>query len=73
MDTTDNDKKVMALVIVSTLATCGLLIPVWLVVGLIVIIVKLVSPPPKINKPEVKYIPPSNDFASDWKFEIRDI
>ncbi len=73
MDTTDNDKQIMALVIVTTLATCGLMAPFWLLIGLVMLIVKLVSPPPKIIKPKIEYIPPSNDFASDWKFEIRDI
>lgn len=69
----DNNSILTAVVIVTTLLTCGLMIPVWIFIGIIILIVKLVSPTPKIKQPEITYIPPSNDFASDWVFEVRDI
>ncbi len=69
----NNNNVVATVVIVTTLATCGLMIPVWLIVGLIALLIKWIAPPPVVKKPEVKYIPPSNDFVSDWEFEIKEI
>ena len=66
----NNNAAATAVVVISTLITCGLMIPVWLFVGLIIIIVKIFSPEPK--KPKPIYIPPSNDFASDWEYKILD-
>jgi hypothetical protein len=69
--TENNDTtKILALVLISSLATCGLMIPVWMFIGAIVILIQIFRPKPKPKKPVD--IPISNEFVSDWKYEIRD-
>lgn len=68
--TEDNNAiKIFALVLISTLLTCGLMLPVWMVIGAIVVFIQIFRPKPKPAKPVD--IPVSNEHVSEWKFEIR--
>lgn len=62
------------LIIGSSLITCGLMLPVWAIVGIIYVVVQIVSKPQKPEpKPVMRTILPSNEHASDWEFIIVDI
>jgi len=68
-----NDNNLIILAIFSSLATCGLLIPVWAIVCIIYFIVKTLTK----NKPEEiqiqpEVILPDNSFADDWTFIIKE-
>lgn len=65
-----NDKNLIFLAIISSVATCGLLIPIWTILLLIYFIVKALKNEPKKKKPEV--ILPSNNYVSDWTFTIKE-
>lgn len=70
-----DDKKLIFLAIISSVATCGLLIPVWVIALLIYFIVKAFTYKPEIKteeKPKPKVILPDNSFADDWVFVIRE-
>jgi hypothetical protein len=59
---------ITSLIILSSVFTCGLALPVWALVALIVYIVNKAVPAPPPIIPKV--IQPSNEFASDWQFKI---
>lgn len=69
--------NLVSLAIITSLLSCGLLIPVWLVIGTIYALVELFAPGPQIvpvqKKPEYTTIYPTNDDASDWEYVIRDL
>lgn len=59
------------LVFGSSILSCGLLIPLWLIVGLVVLIIQELCPTPKPTQPKVIY--PNNEHAGDWQFKFYDI
>lgn len=63
----NNSVKVFALVLISTLLTCGLMLPVWMVIGAIVVFIQILRP-----KPKPVIVPVSNEHVSEWKFEIKE-
>lgn len=71
MKPTDNS-SIYVIVIISTLITCGLMIPVWIFIGLVVLILRMVSTTTKHTTQATvpKVIMPSNDFSDDWDYQI---
>lgn len=67
-----NEKNLWGLAIISSLATCGLLIPIWAIILLAYYISKIFSKPKPVQVPQPKVILPDNTFASDWTFVIRE-
>jgi hypothetical protein len=65
----DNTSRILVLVLITTLASCGLMLPVWLFIGIMALILRIIRPKPEPKKPVD--IPVSNEFASDWVYEIR--
>jgi len=68
-----DDRKLVFVAIISSVATCGLLIPLWIIVLSIYFIVKAFTyKPPKVEeKPKPKVVLPDNSFAEDWTFVIK--
>jgi hypothetical protein len=66
-----DEKALWFMSITTTLLSCGLLGPIWLVVLFIVYLVKIFSRPKPVPQPKI--ILPSNEFASDWTFVIREV
>jgi hypothetical protein len=62
--------RLISVAIITSLLTCGLLIPIWLIV---LPIVYLTNKPQPIPIPKMTTIYPGNDFASDWEFKIYEI
>lgn len=67
-----NEKNLLGLAIISSLATCGLLIPAWIIILTVYYLIKVFSKPRPVQMPQPKVILPDNDFASDWTFVIRE-
>jgi len=48
------------------------MLPVWLLVGIIVLVTKKCVPKPAVVVPQYKTVYPSNEFADDWEFRMYD-
>ena len=71
-----DDKKLVFIAIVSSVATCGLLAPPWIIGLSIYFIIKAFIYRPKhktetVSAPKPKVIMPDNSFAEDWVFVIK--
>lgn len=60
--------RLISVAILTSLLTCGLLFPIWLIV---LPIVYLTNKPQPTPKPVT--VMPSNDFAGDWEYRIYEI
>lgn len=73
------NSTIIGIMLITTVLTCGLAIPIWIFVGIVYVIIEIFKPNKPIEKPieksrdKPKLIFPSNDFSDDWEFKIYEL
>jgi hypothetical protein len=73
--------KLISIATITSLLTCFLLVPFWILAFIVIAIVQAFDKkPPKLelvtilpSRPEPITILPSNEFAEDWEFRIYEL
>lgn len=66
--------KLVSIAVITSLLTCGILIPFWLIGLSTIWLIKMFNPAPIKSRPiQPIVILPNNDFVDDWDFRFYEV